>query len=568
MRTSQLYFPTLKEVPADAELISHQLMLRAGMIRKLAAGIYTWLPLGLRVLRKVEQVIREELEKFGCMEVLMPTIQPAQLWHETGRWDKYGDNLLRMRDRHQRDFCYGPTHEEVITDLVRHELRSYKQLPLTLYQIQSKFRDETRPRFGLMRGREFMMKDAYSFHIDHASLKATYDDMYTAYSRIFARLGLDFRAVLADNGDIGGQESIEFQVLAQAGEDVIAYSDQGDYAANLEMATAAVPSKRSAPGAAMTEVATPDCRTIDSVCAYLDIPPQQSVKTLIVEGAESPLVALILRGDHELNPIQAGKHPLIKNPLSFADENLIAQQLGAPVGSLGPVGLTIPVIVDNDAAMLANFVCGANKKEVHFTQVNWLRDCPIEETAALRFVVAGDDSPDGKGKLQLTRGIEVGQIFQLGDTYSKKMQATVLNEQGKAVPMQMGCYGIGVSRTVAAAIEQHHDKYGIIWPEPMAPFQIALVPINLKKSQRLQAACETLYGELIAAGYEVLFDDRHERSGVLFSDMDLLGIPHRLVLSDRGIDADTVEYKARRSDEIQHIAMTELSAFLKETVKS
>lgn len=567
MRLSQYFFVTLKEVPADAEIVSHQLLLRAGMIRKLASGLYTWLPLGLRVLKKVENIIREEMNRIGGIEVLMPAVQPAELWQESGRWQQYGPELLRIYDRHEREFCFGPTHEEIITDLVRREVRSYKQLPLTLYQIQTKFRDEIRPRFGIMRAREFLMKDAYSFHETVDSLQQTYVAMYDAYSRIFNRLGLKFRAVQADTGSIGGSFSHEFQVLANSGEDLIAYSDNSDYAANIELATALVPNgAHPAPTAAMKMVETPGKYTIDAVSKFLHKPPQQSVKTLLVAGTETEIVALILRGDHELNAIKAQKLPQVANPLRMAAPEKIREIIGCDPGSIGPVGLKIPMIVDRDAAMLSDFVCGANQNDQHYINVNWERDVSLPEVADLRNVIEGDLSPDGKGKLLLTRGIEVGHIFQLGEKYSAAMDAKVLDENGKAVTIIMGTYGIGVSRVVAAAIEQHHDEYGIIWPDAMAPFQIALLPMNLHKSYRVKEVCDQLYADLQAAGFEVLYDDRKERAGVMFADMDLIGIPHRIVIGERGLDNNTVEYKPRRGDNIETIELKNVVQFLKDTV--
>lgn len=569
MRTTQLYFPTLKESPADAEVISHKLMLRAGMIRKLASGIYTWLPLGLRILRKVEKIVREEMNRIGGQEILMPAVQPAELWQESGRWEKYGSELLRIIDRHERHFCFGPTHEEVVTDLIRNEVRSYKQLPLTLYQIQTKFRDEIRPRFGLMRGREFMMKDAYSFHLDKESLQKTYDDMYCAYNQIFTRLGLKFRAVFADTGSIGGNVSQEFQVLAESGEDTIFYSTESNYAANVELAEAAAPIiERDPPSAPLQEVLTPDQRTIAAVSEFLAIDPKQSVKVLLVKGEQDPIVALVLRGDHELNPIKAEKLPLIAKPLTFIHEAEIATAIGCPVGYIGPINLPLPLIVDRDAAQLANFVCGANKKDMHLVNVNWGRDLPEPQTADLRRVVVGDKSPDGQGSLQMARGIEVGQIFQLGDKYSHALNANVVDESGKQVALLMGCYGIGVSRIVAAAIEQNNDDKGIIWPSAMAPFQIALVPINLHRSATVQQAGENLYQQLQTAGFEVLFDDRDERAGTMFADMELIGIPHRLVISDRGLEAGTIEYKGRGDNESQQIPQDKLMDFLLNKAKS
>ena len=552
MKTSRFLLATTREVPADAQVISHQLMLRAGMIRRLASGLYTWLPLGLRVLRKVERIIREEMDASGAQEVLMPVVQPAELWQESGRWDHYGPELLRFKDRHQRDFVLGPTHEEVITDLVRREIRSYKQLPANFYQIQTKFRDEIRPRFGVMRAREFIMKDAYSFHLDHDSLAETYQVMFDTYSRIFSRMGLDFRPVLADTGAIGGDASHEFHVLANSGEDAIAFSTESDYAANVELAEAVAPAvERPAPSHPLQKVHTPGAYTIDDVCDFLQVQPEQVLKTLIVHGAseEAPFVALCLRGDHELNEIKAEKHPLVAAPLTFASEAELRAVAGAGAGSIGPVGLTIPVIVDRSANVMADFVCGANEDDHHYTGANWERDAQITDVADLRNVVEGDPSPDGKGVLQIRRGIEVGHIFQLGDKYSKALNATVLNELGKATTLQMGCYGIGVSRVVAAAIEQNHDAQGIIWPEAIAPFQVAMVPMQLHKSPRVRETAEKLYNALLAAGIEVLFDDRNERPGVMFNDMELIGIPHRIVIGDRGLDKGVVEYKNRRSGE-------------------
>ena len=549
MRASNLLISTLKETPADAEIVSHQLMLRAGLIRRLASGLYTWLPMGLKILRKTEAIIRDEMNNSGAQEVLMPAVQPAELWQESERWDKYGPELLRITDRHERDFCYGPTHEEVITDLVRQEIRSYKQLPVNFYQIQTKFRDEIRPRFGLMRAREFLMKDAYSFHLDHASLQQTYDDMYAAYSRIFSRIGLDFRAVQADTGSIGGNASHEFHVLARSGEDAIAFSSDSDYAANVELAEAvAPPSERPQAGEAMATVDTPKQHTIEEVSAFLNKPAAQCLKTLLVEGSdEGSVVALVLRGDHDLNEIKVEKHPLVASPLTFATPEQVKENCGANIGSVGPVGLDIAVLVDHAAASTADFVCGANEDEKHLTGVNWGRDLPEPQTADLRNVVAGDPSPDGKGTLDIARGIEVGHIFQLGENYSSKMNAVVLTESGKSQVMTMGCYGIGVSRVVAAAIEQNHDDRGIIWPEAIAPFQVALVPVNAHKSARVKEKAEEIYQQLLAAGVDVLLDDRGLRPGVAFADMELVGIPHRLILGERGLDNGVVEYKNRRT---------------------
>lgn len=568
MRTSQFLIATQKETPADAEVISHQLMLRAGLIRKLAAGLYTWLPLGLRVLRKVERVVREEMDASGAQEVSMPVVQPAELWEESGRWEQYGPELLRIRDRHQRDFCLGPTHEEVITALVRDEVKSYKQLPVNLYQVQTKVRDEIRPRFGIMRSREFLMKDAYSFHADQASLQATYDVMFATYSRIFTRLGLDFRPVIADTGSIGGSGSHEFHVLASSGEDAIAFSDGSDYAANIEMAEALAPAgDRPAPGAALEKVATPDSKTIEAVARELDVLAQSTVKTLVVEGEEAgALVALVLRGDHQLNAIKAEKVDGIAAPLRMASEEAVKAACGAGFGSLGPVGLALPLIVDRAAAHLADFVCGANEDGFHYTGVNWGRDCEAANVQDLREVVEGDPSPDGSGTLKIMRGIEVGHIFQLGQKYSKAMHAQVLDENGKSLTVTMGCYGIGVSRVVAAAIEQNHDEQGIIWPAAMAPFQIALVPLNMHKSEAVAECAEALYGALTAQGVEVLLDDRDERPGVKFADMELIGIPHRLVIGDRALADGNVEYKGRSASESELVGRDNAVDFILERI--
>lgn len=551
MRASNLLISTLKETPADAEIVSHQLMLRAGLIRRLASGLYTWLPMGLKVLRKTEAIIRDEMDKAGAQEVLMPSVQPSELWQESQRWEKYGPELLRITDRHQREFCYGPTHEEVITDLVRQEIRSYKQLPINFYQIQTKFRDEIRPRFGLMRAREFLMKDAYSFHLDQASLQQTYDDMFAAYSRIFSRIGLDFRPVQADTGSIGGNASHEFHVLASSGEDAIAFSDQSDYAANVELAEAIAPTgQRAAAAETMTTVETPQQHTIDDVSQFLNKPATQCLKTLLVEGAEEDsVVALVLRGDHDLNEIKAEKHPLVAEPLTFATPEKVLESCGANIGSIGPVGLTIPLLVDHAAAFVSDFVCGANDDDKHLTGVNWGRDLAEPDTADLRNVVAGDPSPDGQGTLDIARGIEVGHIFQLGENYSSKLNAVVLNETGKSQVITMGCYGIGVSRVVAAAIEQNNDDRGIIWPEAIAPYQVVLVPVNAHKSVRVKQKAEEIYQQLQAAGIDVLLDDRGLRPGVAFADMELIGIPHRLILGERGLDNGMIEYKSRRTGE-------------------
>ncbi|MGF1644754.1 MAG: proline--tRNA ligase [Thiotrichales bacterium] len=564
MRISQFPISTLKETPADAEVISHQLMLRAGMIRKLAAGLYTWMPWGLRVLRNVERVVREEMDRSGAIELLMPTIQPAELWQESRRWEKYGPELLRIKDRHQREFCYGPTHEEVITDYVRREIRSYKDLPLNLYQIQLKFRDEIRPRFGVMRAREFLMKDAYSFHIDQASLQQTYDVMYATYSRIFNRLGLKYRAVRADTGAIGGSASHEFHVLADSGEDAIAFSDNSDYAANVELAETLPPAPPAPATQPLTKVATPGQESIAEVAAYLGVAPRQCLKTLCVRGVDHPVVALVLRGDHELNPIKAEKLSAVAKPLQLADATAIVDTTGCKPGSLGPIGLDVPIYVDHAALALADFVCGANETGFHYTGANWHRDLPAPTGVDLRNVVAGDPSPDGQGSLSIARGIEVGHIFQLGLRYSEAMKAQVLDENGKAVTLTMGCYGIGVSRVVAAAIEQNNDANGIIWPEAIAPFTVAIAPINLHKSQRLRAAVEALYAEMQAAGIAVVLDDRAVRPGVMFADLELLGIPHRVVFSERGLDAGEIEYRGRRDTESRNLPLSGIVAFLKE----
>ncbi len=560
MQLSKYFLPTTKETPADAELVSHQYMLRAGLIRKLASGLYSWLPLGLRVLHKVEQIIREEMEKVGALELVMPVAQPAELWQESRRWEQYGPELLRFKDRHKRDFCMGPTHEEVVTDIMRGDLNSYKQLPLTVYQIQTKFRDEIRPRFGVMRGREFIMKDAYSFHSDKACMQATYQKMYDAYTAIFSRLGLNFRPVLADTGSIGGDMSHEFQVLAGSGEDVIVYSDESDYAANIEQACALRTTVQPLATASLEKFATPQAKTIHDLEQQHQVAAHRGVKTLVVKGREQPLVALILRGDHELNEIKAQKHPMVASPLIMADEADVRRAVGAGFGSLGPVQLNIPYIVDYEAAALADFVCGANEDGYHYKGVNWQRDVALTDVADLRCVVEGDASPDGQGRLHCARGIEVGHIFQLGDKYSDAMNLTILTEAGKSAHPLMGCYGIGVTRVVAAAIEQNHDEAGIIWPEPMAPFHVAITPIQMHKSYRVCEYAEKLYQQLLDAGVEVLFDDRKERPGVMFSTMDLIGIPHRIVIGERGLDEGTVEYKNRKTQEVKMIPMDDVLA--------
>ncbi|RDC53374.1 proline--tRNA ligase [Acinetobacter sp. RIT592] len=568
MRASRFLFATLRETPNDAEVISHQLMLRAGMIRKLASGLYTWLPMGVRVLNKVEAIVREEMDKVGSLQVYMPVTQPASLWEESGRYVQYGPELLRFNDRHGNPFVLGPTHEEVITDLARNELKSYKQLPANFYQVQTKFRDEIRPRFGVMRSREFIMKDAYSFHANQESLQQTYDDMYAAYCKIFTRLGLDFRPVQADTGSIGGSGSHEFHVLASSGEDDIAFSTESDYAANIEMAEAVLVGERAAPTQELKLVDTPNQKTIADVSAFLGTDPAHSVKALLVqgvvteEGQEAPVIALFLRGDHELNEIKAEKHPLIAAPLTFATEEQL-QALGLTAGFVGPQGLVekgITVIVDRAASVLSDFVAGANAADQHATGVNWERDAQFTEVYDLRNVVEGDPSPDGKGTLQIKRGIEVGHIFQLGQKYSEALGCKVLGEDGKPFTVTMGCYGIGVTRVVASAIEQNFDEKGIIWPTAIAPFEVAIVPMNAHKSPRTMEAAEALYAELQAAGFDALLDDRNERPGVKFSDLELTGIPHRIVIGEKGLDAGTFEYKGRRDAESVNISKEELLA--------
>ena len=554
MRLSQYPISTLKEVPSDAEVVSHQLMLRTGMIRRLAAGLYVWLPMGLRTLRKVEQIIREEMNRAGALEMIMPTVQPAELWKESNRWIKYGPELLRFKDRHDREFVYGPTHEEVITDIARRELRSYKQLPVNFYQIQSKFRDEIRPRFGVMRAREFLMKDAYSFHTDAAGLAEGYRLMYDAYTRIFSRMGLKFRAVKADGGSIGGDTSQEFHVLADSGEDAIVFSDGDDYAANLETAATLPPlGARAAAGEALSKVPTPNARTIAELSAQLGVSAAQCVKTLLVDGSETGVVALVIRGDHELNAVKAQKLPGVASPLRMANAERVRVATGTEPGFLGPIGFAGKVYVDYAAAHLADFVCGANEKDMHFRGANWGRDLSEPEAVDLRNAQAGDPSPSGQGKLKLARGIEVGHIFQLGQLYSQAMNASVLDEQGQAVTMHMGCYGIGVTRVVAAAIEQNNDANGIIWPDALAPFQVVLVPINYQKSSRVQETADALYQDFQAAGIDVLLDDRDARPGVKFADSELIGIPHRLVIGERTLSAGNLEYRHRRETESTEI---------------
>lgn len=553
MRTTQYLLSTLKETPSDAEVISHQLMLRAGMIRKLASGLYTWLPTGVRVLRKVEKIVREEMENAGAVEVTMPVVQPADLWEESGRWEQYGPELLRIKDRHERPFVLGPTHEEVITDLIRNELSSYKQLPLNLFQIQTKFRDEVRPRFGVMRSREFIMKDAYSFHSHQDSLQQTYDIMYRAYSQIFSRMGLDFRAVQADTGSIGGSASHEFQVLAQSGEDDIIFSDQSDYAANIELAEAVAPTtERAAPSQALMQQDTPHAKTIADLVSQFSLSIDKTVKTLIVkatEESEHTLVALLVRGDHELNEVKAEKLDVVASPLCFATEQEIRDAIGAGPGSLGPIGLAMPIIADHSLKVMSDFAVGANLDGKHWFGVNWLRDLPEARYADIRNVVTGDKSPDGKGTLLIKRGIEVGHIFQLGTKYSEALKATVQGEDGRNQTLLMGCYGIGVTRVVAAAIEQNHDERGIIWPEAIAPFHVAILPMNMHKSFRVQELAEKLYEQLRSAGLDVILDDRKERPGVMFADMELIGVPHAIVIGDRNLDNNEIEYKNRRTGE-------------------
>ncbi len=573
MRASQYLITTKKESPADAEVISHQLMLRAGMIRKVAAGLYSWLPLGLRVFRKVENIVRQEMDRSGALELMMPVVQPADLWEESGRWGQFGPELLRIKDRHDRDFCLGPTHEEVITDIIRNEISSYKQLPANFYQIQTKFRDERRPRFGVMRTREFCMKDAYSFHINAESLQQTYDLMYQTYSAIFTRTGLVFRAVLADTGSIGGSHSHEFHVLAESGEDAIVFSSEGDYAANIEKAAAVATETNSTPGTGeLTELATPGVHTIAELCQFMDTQATQTLKALIVSAeddeGQTQLYGLMLRGDHELNEVKA-QHALgLASEITFASEEQIKAALNCAPGSLGPVNLNMPMVVDHSAAQLTDFVCGANRDGYHLTNVNWERDCGDFTVADIRNVVAGDPSPDGKGVLEIKRGIEVGHIFQLGTKYSEAMKAPVLDEKGTEQTMSMGCYGIGVSRIVAAAIEQNHDDNGIIWPDAIAPFQLAIVPINMHKSDKVKEACENLYQTLSDAGYEVLFmDEPKARLGGMLADIELIGIPHRIVIGDRGLADGTVEYRSRRETENQHIAMDKLDDFIAENLK-
>jgi prolyl-tRNA synthetase len=568
MRFSQFGLTTLKEVPAEAEIVSHKLMLRAGLIRRLASGLFTWMPIGLRVLRKVESVVRQEMNRAGAHELLMPAVQPAELWQESGRWDQYGPLLLRMHDRHQREFCFGPTHEEVITDIARRELRSYKQLPVNFYQIQTKFRDEIRPRFGVMRSREFIMKDAYSFDIDRAGLEASYDKMHAAYTAIFERLGLRFRVVDADSGEIGGSRSQEFHVLADSGEDAIAYSDADHYASNIETAATVIPpGRRPAATEPFERIPTPGIRTIEALCEFLDVTAEQTLKTLIVEGTDGP-IALALRGDHELNSVKAQQIPGVASPLTMASPELIREVTGCGPGFAGPIGLDIPVFYDHATSVMSDFVCGANEVDMHFKGTNFERDIDIVETVDIRNVVAGDPAPGGQGTLSIARGIEVGHIFQLGDKYSQAMGATVQDPEGRNQAMAMGCYGIGITRIVGAAIEQNHDDIGIIWPGPLAPFDVVLIPINMQRSDEVREAAEALYAELTEQGLEVLFDDRDARPGVKFADAELIGIPHRLVISDRNLAAGELEYRHRRDTESRNLKREEALKLLEKSTVS
>lgn len=564
MRLSQYPIQTTKETPAEAEVVSHQLMLRAGLIRRLASGLYSWLPMGVRTLHKASAIIREEMNRAGALELLMPVVQPAELWQESGRWREYGPELLRITDRHQREFVAGPTHEEVITDIARRELKSYRQLPVNFYQIQTKFRDEIRPRFGVMRAREFLMKDAYSFHADEASLQRGYRIMHETYTRIFTRMGLNFRAVKADSGPIGGDVSQEFHVLADSGEDAIVFSDSDGYASNIEAAAAPPPREpRPAPHEALTRVPTPGAKTIEALSRLLSVEPSRCLKTLLVEGqGENEVVALVIRGDHELNATKAQRLPGVASPLRMAGAERIQRATGTQAGFLGPVGLACRIYADHGALAVADFVCGANEKDMHLTGVNWDRDVQGYVPADIRNVREGDPSPSGKGTLRLARGIEVGHIFQLGRKYSKAMKATVLDEAGKEVAVYMGCYGIGVTRVVAAAIEQNHDERGIIWPEPLAPFQVVLIALGLQKSAQVRETADRLYTELTAAGIEVLFDDRDARPGVKFADAELLGIPHRLVVAERGLAAGRLEYRHRRDTESVEFPVDEILTFI------
>jgi prolyl-tRNA synthetase len=569
MRTRAFFLSTLKEAPAEAELVSHRLMVRAGLIRKLGSGLYSWMPLGLRVLRRVETIVREEMNRAGALELFMPAVQPAELWQESGRWERFGPQMLKIKDRHERDFCFGPTHEEVITDIARREIRSYRQLPVHFYQIQTKFRDEIRPRFGVMRAREFIMKDGYSFHVDFQDLEREYRNMYDTYTRIFERLGLKFRAVAADTGAIGGTGSHEFHVLADSGEDAIAFSRQSDYAANVELAEALAPkTPRAAPGAVLNKVATPGQHSIEEVSAFLKVPPQQILKTLMVVAGDQKEVLLLLRGDHMLNEVKAGKKFLLNEGWRFATEAEVRARMGAGPGSIGPRGdHGLLVVADRAVAAMSDFVCGANEEDYHLTGVNFGRDLPEPEVADIRNVLAGDPSPDGRGKLEIARGIEVGHVFQLRTAYTEKMGVTYIDEKGATRPMEMGCYGIGVTRVVAAAIEQNHDDRGIIWPDPMAPFLVALVPMGYRRSEAVKAAAEKLYAELSGAGVDVFLDDRDERPGVLLADQELIGIPHRLVIGDRGLKEGVVEYQHRRDTEATKVPIAEAAAFVQARFK-
>ncbi|NND90267.1 MAG: proline--tRNA ligase [Granulosicoccus sp.] len=563
MRASQFHISTTRETPNDAEIVSHQLMLRAGFVRRLGAGLYSWMPLGLRVLRKIEAIVREEMNRAGALELLMPSIQPAELWQETGRWDKFGPELLRLQDRHQRDYCVGPTHEEVITDIARREIRSYRQLPLNFYQIQTKFRDEIRPRFGVMRAREFIMKDAYSFNLGEESLQQSFDQMHDAYCRVFDRMGLHYRAVEADSGSIGGARSREFHVLADSGEDAVVYSTEGDYAANMEKAAVVPRGSRSDPARELETIDTPGVHTIAELAAQLEVPESTCLKTLLVKGSQGSVVALVLRGDHQLNEVKAEHLPELSSPLTMADADDIRAVADCDAGSIGPLGLAVTVIADTDAATMSDFICGANTNGQHLRGVNWGRDLPEPLVRDLRNVVEGDPSPVGTGTLKIVRGIEVGHIFQLGDTYSQSMGATVLDESGKPQTLMMGCYGIGITRIAAAAIEQNSDKAGIIWPLAIAPFEAVICPVNMVKSDAVKAAAETLYEELLKAGVDVLFDDRPLRPGAMFADMELIGIPHRFVLSDKHLANGEIEYRGRRDPESSIISRADVLAQMK-----
>ncbi|MBS1217624.1 MAG: proline--tRNA ligase [Proteobacteria bacterium] len=567
MRVSQFFISTLKEAPAEAEVISHKLMLRAGLIKRLTSGVYTWMPLGLRVLRKVENVIREEMNRGGAIELLMPAVQPAELWHESTRWEQYGPELLRIKDRHQRDFCFGPTHEEVVSDVVRREIKSYRQLPLNFYQIQTKFRDEIRPRFGVMRGREFVMKDAYSFHADYADLVREYHNMHDTYSRIFTRLGLKFRAVAADTGSIGGTGSHEFHVLADSGEDAIAYCPHSDYAANVELAEAVAPAaRRPAPAQPLEKVHTPAIRSIPELCAFLNLPPERTVKAVVVDGVDERPVLLLVRGDHELNLVKAGKLAQVKQPVAFSSAAAIRGAFGADPGSLGPVGFKGTVVSDRAVAVMADFVVGANANDHHYTGANSGRDFAEPVVADIRNVVSGDPSPDGKGTLEICRGIEVGHIFQLRTKYSQALKLGFLDETGKTQIMEMGCYGIGVTRIVAAAIEQNHDQRGIIFPRTIAPFDVAVVPIGYHKSPQVKEAADRLYDELAAGGIDVLLDNRDERPGAMFADIDLIGVPHRVVISERSLKEGQIEYKGRRDAQPRNLPLTQAIISIKSII--